>query len=60
VQDGVRDGEKIRGWMHARFLELIRANGTPYVPITGAYDTRLAQAIAAIDALLARRGAAHV
>ncbi len=60
VQDGVRDGEKIREWMHARFLELIRANGTPYVLITGAYDTRLAQAIAAIDALLARRGAAHV
>jgi NadR type nicotinamide-nucleotide adenylyltransferase len=60
VQDGVRDGEKIREWMHARFLELIHANGTPYVPITGAYDTRLAQAIAAIDALLARRGAAHV
>lgn len=60
VQDGVRDGEKIREWMHARFLELIRANGTPYVLITGAYDTRLAQAIAAIDTLLARRGAAHV
>lgn len=60
VQDGVRDGEKIREWMHARFLELIRANGTPYVLITGAYDTRLAQASAAIDALLARRGAAHV
>jgi HTH-type transcriptional repressor of NAD biosynthesis genes len=60
VQDGVRDGEKIREWMHARFLELIRANGTPYVLITGAYDTRLAQAIAAIDALLPRRGAAHV
>jgi NadR type nicotinamide-nucleotide adenylyltransferase len=59
VQDGVRDGEKIREWMHARFLELIRANGTPYALITGAYDTRLAQAIAAIDALLARRGAAH-
>ena len=60
VQDGVRDGEKIREWMHARFLELIRANGTPYVMITGAYDSRLAQAIAAIDALLARRAAAHV
>jgi NadR type nicotinamide-nucleotide adenylyltransferase len=59
VQDGVRDGEKIREWMHDRFLELIRANGTPYVLITGAWDARLPQAIAAIDALLARHGAAH-
>jgi NadR type nicotinamide-nucleotide adenylyltransferase len=57
MQDGVRDGEKIREWMHARFLELIRANGTPYVLITGAYDTRLAQAIAAVDQLLAKQGA---
>lgn len=59
VQDGVRDGEKIREWMHTRFLELIRANGTPYVLITGAWDGRLPQAIAAIDALLAQHGAAH-
>jgi NadR type nicotinamide-nucleotide adenylyltransferase len=59
VQDGVRDGEKIREWMHDRFLELIRANGTPYVLITGAWDTRLPQAIAAIDALLAEHEAAH-
>jgi HTH-type transcriptional regulator, transcriptional repressor of NAD biosynthesis genes len=59
VQDGVRDGEKIREWMHARFLELIRANGTPYVLITGAWDARLPQAIAAIDSLLAQHGAAH-
>jgi len=57
VQDGVRDGEKIREWMHARFLELIRANGTPYVLITGAYDTRLAQAIAAVDQRLSKQGA---
>jgi len=59
VQDGVRDGEKIREWMHARFLELIRAGGTPHVLITGAWDARLPQAIAAIDALLAENGAAH-
>lgn len=59
VQDGVRDGEKIRGWMHDRFLELIRAGGTPYLLITGAWDARLPQAIAAIDALLAEHEAAH-
>jgi NadR type nicotinamide-nucleotide adenylyltransferase len=59
VQDGVRDGEKIREWMHARFLELIRAGGTPHVLITGAWDARLPQAIAAIDALLAEHRASH-
>jgi NadR type nicotinamide-nucleotide adenylyltransferase len=59
VQDGVRDGEKIREWMHARFLELIRAGGTPHVLITGAWDARLPQAIAGIDALLAEHGASH-
>jgi len=59
VQDGVRDGEKIRDWMHTRFLELICADGTPLVLITGPYDTRLAQATAAIDRLLAQHGATH-
>jgi HTH-type transcriptional regulator, transcriptional repressor of NAD biosynthesis genes len=52
VQDGVRDGELIRDWMHARFLELIRAGGVPHVLITGPWETRLAQAVRAIDALL--------
>lgn len=59
VQDGVRDGEKIRDWMHGRFLELIRANGTPYVLITGPWESRLPQATAAIDALLADKAAAR-
>lgn len=54
VQDGVRDGEKIRGWMHDRFVELIEAKGTPYTLITGPWEGRVDQAIAAIDALLAR------
>ncbi len=58
VQDSVRDGEKIRDWMHVRFLELIRAGTVPYVLITGPWDARLPQAIAAIDALLADTSAA--
>lgn len=56
VQDGVRDGEKIREWMHARFVELIEAAGMPYVLITGTYEARLPKAIAAIDTLLALKG----
>ncbi|MGE6699693.1 AAA family ATPase [Hyphomonas sp. NPDC076900] len=54
VQDGVRDGEKIRGWMHDRFVELIEQAGVPYTLITGPWEGRVDQAIAAIDALLAR------
>ena len=57
VQDGVRDGEKIRGWMHDRFVELIGKSGVPYQLITGPWEGRAEQAIAAIDALLARCGA---
>lgn len=53
VDDGVRDGERIRDWMHARFIELIEADGTPHVLIAGPHETRLPQAIAAINTLLA-------
>lgn len=60
VQDGVRDGEKIREWMHARFLELIGASGAPHMLITGAWETRLPQAILAIDALLSQHETRHV
>ncbi len=60
VQDGVRDGEKIREWMHARFLELIGASGAPHMLITGAWETRLPQAILAIDDLLSQHETRHV
>lgn len=53
VQDGVRDGEKIRGWMHDRFVALIEQAGTPYQLISGPWEGRVDQAITAIDALLA-------
>lgn len=54
VQDGVRDGEKIRGWMHDRFVELIGKSGVPYQLITGPWEGRAEQAIASIEAFLAR------
>lgn len=53
VQDGVRDGEAIRGWMHDRFVSLIEEAGIPYTLITGTWEGRVDQAIAAINALLA-------
>lgn len=59
VQDGTRDGEAIRGWMHERFIEQLRADGRPYVEVAGLPEVRLRLAAAAIDGLLCARGA-HV
>jgi HTH-type transcriptional regulator, transcriptional repressor of NAD biosynthesis genes len=52
VQDGVRDGEKIRHWMHDRFLEQLTVGPTPFALIEGSYEVRLPAAISAIDSLL--------
>lgn len=54
VQDGWRDGESIRDWMHARFEEQLAALPTPVVRLRGPLASRLADATAAIDALLAQ------
>lgn len=53
VQDGWRDGESIRDWMHARFAEQLAALPTPVVHLRGPLDRRIADAADAIDALLA-------
>lgn len=49
VQDGVRDGEHIRGWMHDRFKEQLSAGAVPFVELTGNYAQRKNSAIIAID-----------
>jgi HTH-type transcriptional repressor of NAD biosynthesis genes len=54
VQDGWRDGESIRDWMHARFAAQLAALPTPVVRLRGPFDVRIAAASAAIDALLAQ------
>lgn len=51
VQDGLRDGEGVRHWMHRRFIERLDEEGRPYVVVTGTPEARLAQAITAIDGL---------
>jgi NadR type nicotinamide-nucleotide adenylyltransferase len=53
VQDGFRDGEKIRHWMHNRFLEQLGSCSTPFALIQGNYSQRLAAALAAINSSLA-------
>jgi len=52
VQDGFRDGEHIRHWMHNRFQEQLAEGVTPWRLIEGPYPERLATAIHAVEALL--------
>ena len=47
-QDGTRDGERIRGWMHQTFVEELTAAARPYVAVTGTREQRLATAVAAV------------
>jgi len=53
-QDGWRDGEKIRHAMHARFTEELTVRNLPHLLVQGTPETRLARAVEAVDALLAR------
>jgi HTH-type transcriptional repressor of NAD biosynthesis genes len=52
VQDGFRDGEAIREWMHERFAEQLAALPTPTVLLAGTFAERDTQAIAAVERLL--------
>jgi HTH-type transcriptional regulator, transcriptional repressor of NAD biosynthesis genes len=52
VQDGLRDGESIRDWMHARFVEELRRLPTPVLRLRGPLEARAATAAAAIGALI--------
>jgi len=52
VQDGTRDGEAIRRWMHATIVEELTAQGRGYVEVVGTHQDRLRIAVAAIDSIL--------
>jgi HTH-type transcriptional repressor of NAD biosynthesis genes len=52
VQDGIRDGEHIRQWMHDRFRDELSGLATPMLVVAGSHEHRLAAAIARIDPLL--------
>ncbi|MCP9965959.1 AAA family ATPase [Actinomadura madurae] len=53
-QDGWRDGELIRLWMSGRFTDELKRRGLPHITVTGPHEHRLATALEAADALLAR------
>lgn len=50
-QDGTRDGEAIRYWMHETFVAELTAQQRPFQFLSGSASERLASAIAMIDAL---------
>lgn len=54
VQDGLRDGEHLRHGMHERFREVLGAQPAPWLEVRGTHEQRLAQAVGAVDELLAR------
>ena len=57
VQDGTRDGEHVREWMHEVFVEELRAQSRTFRAVSGTRDERLRQAVGYIEALLAARAA---
>lgn len=52
VQDGYRDGEAIRDWMHQRFVEQMVRNGANWKLLEGSYERRFATACSAVEQLL--------
>ncbi len=54
ADDGLRDGEHLRPWMTGRFREVLAASGVPWCEPRGDRASRLAGALTAVDALLAR------
>ncbi len=54
VDDGLRDGEHIRHWMHERFIAQLQAQKVPWQMMVGSRADRLSAALRAIDELIAR------
>jgi HTH-type transcriptional repressor of NAD biosynthesis genes len=47
--DGLRDGEHVRGWMNARFAKVLRAGRVPWHLVSGPPDVRLRAALRHVD-----------
>lgn len=50
--DGTRDGEHLRDWMHQRFIEELDKKSIPYVIVSGTRKERVGQASIEISKLL--------
>lgn len=53
VQDGTRDGELIREWMHQTFIAELATERRPYRLLRGSWADRFTQAVGCIDELMA-------
>ena len=53
-QDGLRDGAHLRPWMTERFREVLAGQPAPWIEVSGSREARLAAAVEAVNALLAR------
>ncbi len=51
-QDGFRDGQHIRHWMHETFVRELEASGQKWALATGSHEERMAQAVSLINPLL--------
>lgn len=49
AQDGVRDGEHLRTWMHDRLVERLMETRREWLLVSGPPDERVEQALAAVD-----------
>lgn len=59
VQDGIRDGQSIRHWMHGRFEEALKASGRPYAVLRGSHAERLKAAALLIGGLFVEKQAVN-
>jgi hypothetical protein len=55
VQDGLRDGEHLRGWMTQRFREVLAAQATPWLEVAGPVFSRVSQVLATLHETPSRR-----
>ena len=52
AQDGTRDGETIREWMHQIFLEELITQNQPFQTLSGSPQERLERAVGCLDPLI--------
>ncbi len=48
-QDGLRDGEHIRSWMHDQFVKELNRHGLPWIEVSGSPAERLVLAVSEIE-----------
>jgi len=52
IQDGFRDGEKIRSWMQSRFIEQLNSTHRNWICVSGTVEERMAVAIQHIEKIM--------